>query len=132
MSGIVQIRHKAADALSKQILDKSVLERIHLGRKYNIAGWIQESYIELVRKDTLTLEELCEDPFPLDWPSIAKILYIWDSNIKEQTAGLDHWNTSLESIQENTARSTVEELFCQELEEKNMNVAADEAQLETL
>lgn len=75
------MRNEAIAAVSKQVKGKSTLERIHLGRSHDVADWIRDSYIELVKKDMLTLEELSEaSQFSLDWPTIAKIFYVRDCN----------------------------------------------------
>ncbi|PPQ85830.1 hypothetical protein CVT25_003461 [Psilocybe cyanescens] len=129
-----QIRNEAIAAVSSQINQKNVLQRIQLGRKYNVTDWIRNAYVELVQKDTLKIEELSETSSPLDWPTIAKIFYMRDYSPQTATnystrhgCGNNHGGASCPygypirynvlKQTPNAAREIVDEIFRKEFSE---------------
>lgn len=123
------------------IPNKSIRQGIYLGRKYDVADWIRDSYVELVKKDKLTLEELSDGPFALDGDTMAKLFYIRDiqrptnRNIvfhdackMEHTRGSCSYGFGMPEIGvymmgDQTAKDAVDKIFQEELKDKTKYTA---------
>ncbi|PPR06868.1 hypothetical protein CVT26_003992 [Gymnopilus dilepis] len=92
-----EIRQKAIASLAFLIKEKSVYERIALAREYRIRSWLQEAYVELVERGSLTPDEMRKGQFALDWETIARLMHIREVTYTErirsigQTRSYDPW-----------------------------------------
>jgi hypothetical protein len=50
-------------------------ERIFIGAQYGIVDWLRDGYAEMVRRPTLTIEDLRGPPFPVTWETAAKLFH---------------------------------------------------------
>jgi len=83
-----EIRARAIAKLSDLIKRKTVMERIALARKYRVAEWLRDAYVELTPKVPLNFEELRPaephsnsldtnwEETARDWETLARILYL--------------------------------------------------------
>jgi len=83
-----EIRARALAKLSNLIKRKTVMERIALARKYRVAKWLRDAYVELTPKVPLNFEELRPaephsnsldtnwEETARDWETLARILYL--------------------------------------------------------
>ncbi|KAF4620939.1 hypothetical protein D9613_001092 [Agrocybe pediades] len=89
MWGFQTIRTTAIGHLSGFFSTKSAAEKLSIGREYKVADWVKDGYKALCQEPPETLEEMKRpnEPFGLDWETIARILFIREKMRRQYQGG---------------------------------------------
>jgi len=70
-----EIRMTCIEALSELIKSRTAIDKIVLGKKYNVKKWLRDGYVQLLKSKELELgDDICTSE--IDMMTLARLLYI--------------------------------------------------------